>query len=320
MLGTGGLGSCAAQPVQFQVGFTLREDRRAPLAVTFTARAPAEYRVMWDFGDGGTESGHSVTHTYYRPGTYRVQAQLLDARGQVRSTASGTIEVRSAGAERAGLVVLLGRGEVRLSAAGSVVYRPGEPDFTLDGRAVGTSPLPVAPGEHRAVLHLIGASGPLADSVRFQMAPLEGSAPFETEVLRLTNRARERGWNCETGREGGPALPPLTRDPRLEVAALAQSAGMALHGYFDHNSAVDGSTPAQRVEAAGLRAVASGENIASGQHTPQEVMQAWLRSPGHCRNIMGDYTRIGVAYVNRPGHSGGPYWTQVFATPAEGQP
>lgn len=283
------MGSCAAQPVQFRVGFTMREDRRAPLTVSFTAEAPAGYQVVWAFGDGGTGSGAQVTHTYYRPGTYTWQAQLLDARGRVRSAADAQIEVRSAGPEQAGLVVLLGRGEVRLSAAGSVVYRPGEPNFTLDGRTVGAGPLAVAAGEHRAALHLVGTSGPLSDGVTFRMAPLGGSEPFETEVLRLTNRARASGWNCETGREGGPALPPLTRDPRLEVAALAQSAGMALHGYFDHKSGVDGSTPAQRVEAAGLRAQASGENIAAGQRTPQEVVQAWLRSPGHCRNIMGNW-------------------------------
>ncbi|BDP42087.1 hypothetical protein DAETH_20560 [Deinococcus aetherius] len=313
------MGSCAAQPVQFRVGFTMNEEQRAPLTVSFTAQAPAEYRVRWDFGDGGMGSGSRVTHTYYRPGTYTLEAQLLDSRGRVRSTASGQVEVRSGGPEQAGLVVLLGRGEVRLSAAGSVVYRPSEPDFTLDGRPVGTGPVEVAAGEHRAALRLTGESGPLTDSVPFQMAPLAGSVPFETEVLRLTNQARSRGWNCATLKEGGPTLPPLTRDPRLEVAALAQSAGMALHGYFDHHSPVDGSTPWLRVQAAGFEARATAENIAAGQQTPEEVVAGWLHSPGHCRNIMGDFTRLGVSYVNRPESPYLRYWTQVFATPEEGQ-
>ncbi|MBB5295886.1 CAP domain-containing protein [Deinococcus metallilatus] len=311
------MGACAAQPVQFRVGYSMNQDRRAPLTVAFTAQAPAEYRVTWDFGDGSGGSGASVTHTYYHAGTYTLRAQLFDGRGQLRSSASGAVTVLSGGPEHAEVVVLLGRGEVRLSAAGSVVYRPSTPSFTLNGRPVGTGPVQITAGEYRASVHLPGESGALEDSVNFRIAPLAGSVPFETEVLRLTNQARARGWNCTTQREGGPALPPLTRDPQLEIAALAQSAGMALGGYFDHKSAVDGSTPAQRVEATGARVRASGENIAAGQATPEEVVQGWLHSPGHCHNIMGDFQRIGISYVNRPDSPYGRYWTQVFATPAE---
>ncbi|MEW6422751.1 MAG: CAP domain-containing protein [Deinococcota bacterium] len=146
-----------------------------------------------------------------------------------------------------------------------MVDRPSMPSFTLAGRPVGGGPVPVAAGESPASLRLLGESGQLEDRLTFHIAPLAGSVPFETEVLRLTNQARARGWNCETLQWGGPARPPLKLDPRLEVAALAQSAGMALYGDFDHRSSVDGSTPAQRVEATGLQARASGENITAGQ-------------------------------------------------------
>ena len=38
-------------------------------------------------------------------------------------------------------------------------------------------------------------------------------------------------------------------------------------------------------------------------------MQAWLKSAGHCENIMNaNYTQLGAAGVNN-------YWTQVFARP-----
>jgi len=300
----------------FEVHSSMSAEKLAPLEVTFGATAAPGESVEWDFGDGSVGRGPQVTHTYYRPGLYTVRTTLRDGRGQVRSVATGRVEALSAGPERAGLVVLLGRGEVRLSAAGSVVYRPLRPSFRLNGQAVNTGPLAVAAGEYQANLSLPGQQKVLERRVNFRVAPLTASVPFETEVLRLTNRARARGWNCATLREGGPARPPLTRDPRLEVAALAQSAGMALGGYFDHQSAVDGSTPAQRVEAAGLSAGSSAENIAAGQPTPEEVVQAWLRSPGHCRNIMGDFARIGVAYAGRPYSKYTHYWTQVFATPA----
>ncbi|WP_027459388.1 CAP domain-containing protein [Deinococcus murrayi] len=317
LAGVAMLGACAAQPVAFRVNFSMSEARRAPLTVRFRAEAPAEHRVQWHFGDGQKGEGRDTAHTYYQPGTYTVRAELLDTRGRVRSVATGDVRVESSGPERAALVVLLGLGEVRLSAAGSVAYRPATPQFSLDGQAAGKGPLPVSAGEHRAGVRLPGAGGVLTREVTFRMAPLVRSVPFETEVLRLTNQARARGWNCATLREGGQSLPPLKRLPELEVAALAQSAGMALHGYFDHRSALDGSTPATRIQAAGLRAAASAENIAGGQATPQAVVDAWLRSPGHCRNIMGDFTHLGVAHVERPGTRYGHFWTQVFATPLE---
>ncbi|SMB91032.1 CAP domain-containing protein [Deinococcus hopiensis] len=309
--------SAQAAAGDFQVRFSMNEDRLAPLEVTFQGGARPEQRVEWDFGDGTAGQGQTQTHTYYRPGTYTVRSTLRTATGQVLSRATGTLEVKSAGSERAQMVVLLGRGEVRFSAAGSVVYRRTTPTFTLNDRPVGAGPVQVVAGEYRASLHLSGEGGNLSRSVRFRMAPLTASVPFETEVLRLTNRARARGWNCTTLKEGGPARAPLTRDSKLEVAALAQSAGMALNDYFDHLSAVDGSTPAARVEAAGVRAEASGENIAAGQATPDEVVRAWLRSPGHCRNIMGDFSHMGVSYVGRPYTKYTHYWTQVFATPAD---
>ncbi|WP_229790164.1 CAP domain-containing protein [Deinococcus humi] len=82
--------------------------------------------------------------------------------------------------------------------------------------------------------------------------------------------------------------------------------------YFDHISALDGSTPHQRVKAAGAQPGAVAENIACGQESPQEVVDGWLHPSGHCRNIMGDFSLIGLSAV---GGGEGPYWTQVFALP-----
>ncbi|MBE6806914.1 MAG: hypothetical protein E7527_02710 [Ruminococcaceae bacterium] len=57
----------------------------------------------------------------------------------------------------------------------------------------------------------------------------------------------------------------------------------------------------------------AGENIAAGQLTPAEVMQDWMNSPGHKRNILDENNigyqsvGIGVFYVN-----GTYYWCQLF--------
>jgi len=52
------------------------------------------------------------------------------------------------------------------------------------------------------------------------------------------------------------------------------------------------------------------ENVAARQRTAAEVVQAWLNSPGHKRNIEGDYTHTGIGVKkNNEGHY---YFTQLF--------
>ncbi|HVL75822.1 MAG TPA: CAP domain-containing protein, partial [Noviherbaspirillum sp.] len=59
-----------------------------------------------------------------------------------------------------------------------------------------------------------------------------------------------------------------------------------------------------------------GENVGSGQGDAARAVSGWLRSPGHCSNIMNPaYTEMGAAYaLNRDGEAL-IYWTQVFGRP-----
>ena len=301
----------------FRIGYQADGALQAPLSVTFYAAAPAEYRIQWDFGDGTGAQGPAQAHVYYRPGTYEVGVTLLDARGRVAGQSSLKVNVVTNGPERAELTLLPGRGQLRVSGQGSVVYAPAAPQLTVNGQAVAAGAATrVGNGRVTVQSSVRSSAGTLlSKSVQFTMADLGGSAPFELEVLRLTNQARAGGWNCQTLKPGGRALAPLKQDAALDEAALAQSAGMALAGYFAHESALDGSTPLRRAQATGARFQVVAENIAAGQETPQEVVTGWLRSPGHCKNIMGDFTRIGLSFVNRPGTKYVRYWTQVFAQP-----
>lgn len=334
------LDALAASAPAFQIGYQSDSERKAPLVVTFRATFPSGYRVSWTFGDGtggvmaGAVGGEPVTlpHTYYRPGVYAVQADLLDSGDRVVSRARGEVQVKSAGAEAVVLTLLPGRDTLKVSALGSVLYTPNPVQLSVNGQTVKEGQaIPFGPGQVGAAQVGAGQDGSGRVQVRgeartsagqtvmqqltFSMAPLGGSEPFEAEVLRLTNRARAQGWNCATLRTGGPALPPLKGNAILDTAALAQSAGMALAGYFDHQSKLDGSSPMRRVQAAGMRPAAAAENIAAGQETPQEVVDGWLRSPGHCHNIMGEFSLIGVSYVTRADSLYKRYWTQVFARP-----
>lgn len=57
----------------------------------------------------------------------------------------------------------------------------------------------------------------------------------------------------------------------------------------------------------------SGENIAYGQKSPEEVMEAWMNSPGHRANILNEkFTTIGVGYYKSA--NGINYWSQLFTS------
>jgi uncharacterized protein YkwD len=54
-----------------------------------------------------------------------------------------------------------------------------------------------------------------------------------------------------------------------------------------------------------------GENVAKGYKTPDQVMDAWMRSRGHRKNILSpNYSEIGVGYALA--NNSGPAWTQQF--------
>ncbi|TCP23489.1 putative YkwD family protein [Scopulibacillus darangshiensis] len=122
---------------------------------------------------------------------------------------------------------------------------------------------------------------------------------YEQKVVELTNKERtNRG------------LQPLKVDNELAKMARDKSADMRDKGYFDHQSPTYGS-PFDMMKSYGIDYTAAGENIAAGQKTPQDVVDAWMKSPGHRANILNkDYTYIGVGYVK--GGSYGSYWTQEF--------
>ena len=68
---------------------------------------------------------------------------------------------------------------------------------------------------------------------------------------------------------------------------------------------------ARRARATTWRTV--GENVATGQSTPEQVVAEWLDSPRHCANIMdADFTEMGVAVAS---NASGVYWAQVFGAP-----
>jgi uncharacterized protein YkwD len=134
------------------------------------------------------------------------------------------------------------------------------------------------------------------------------------EILAGVNRARAQARTC--GTQAFAPAPPVSWNRQLGLAALGHSSNMAEGHYFSHTEK-NGSQPADRATGAGYAWRLVGENIASGNRTPQEAVQAWLDSPGHCANIMNPgFTEMGAAYAINPRNDNRtPYWTQVFARP-----
>ena len=117
---------------------------------------------------------------------------------------------------------------------------------------------------------------------------------YEKKVVELTN--------AERAKQG---LAPLTLDTELSKVARTKSEDMKNKNYFDHTSPTYGS-PFDMMKSFGISYTSAGENIAMGQKTPEQVVQAWMDSPGHRANIMNSsFTHIGVGYV-----ASGNYWTQ----------
>jgi uncharacterized protein YkwD len=135
----------------------------------------------------------------------------------------------------------------------------------------------------------------------------------DKEMLTLVNNTRAAARDCGATRYS--ATSPLAWHCQLESAAQAHSAAMADNDFFDHTG-VDGSSPGDRITAAGYQWRTYGENIAAGYGDAQAAMEAWIGSSGHCANLMNpNFTEMGAAMASGGNSAYGIYWTQDFAAP-----
>lgn len=133
-------------------------------------------------------------------------------------------------------------------------------------------------------------------------APFTAPQGTASRMLMRVNQERER--------EG---LQRLTWCPSLERAATGHSVDMADRQYFEHTTP-DGLEVWDRAQAEGYEYQSIGENIAVGQSDVQQVMDDWMDSPGHRKNLLDpDFEHFGLGI-----HTGlydgrlAIYWTQNF--------
>ncbi|MEM0977521.1 MAG: CAP domain-containing protein [Pseudomonadota bacterium] len=140
------------------------------------------------------------------------------------------------------------------------------------------------------------SSTPVAsDTTEPTAAPTAALSSVERSAIDLINAQRS-----QNGRSTLAISPNLVRAAQLHAADMTQNA------YFSHTG-LNGSNVKTRVNAQGFKGCYWAENIASGRETAEGVVQAWIDSDAHRKNILtGSANQIGVGTSNG-------VWVAVFA-------
>lgn len=121
---------------------------------------------------------------------------------------------------------------------------------------------------------------------------------LEDQILTLINQYRKK-----------KGLPALQSNPVIEAEARRHTVSMASKRTpFGH----DGFNYRSKVITTKIPGVtATAENVAYGSRSAEEVVNGWIKSPGHRKNIEGKYRLTGIG-VARDAKSV-LYFTQIFA-------
>jgi uncharacterized protein YkwD len=125
------------------------------------------------------------------------------------------------------------------------------------------------------------------------------------ELLARVNEVRRRS-----------ELPPLASNPLLDRLSQAHAEDMLARSFSGHWTP-EGLGPSDRARAEGYRP-GIGENIAEQCFSTEEVLEAWMRSPGHRKNILDPHSReMGLGLAVGAGYDAAPggyrvIWVQSF--------
>ncbi|MFD5514001.1 CAP domain-containing protein [Streptomyces sp. NPDC127051] len=133
--------------------------------------------------------------------------------------------------------------------------------------------------------------------------PTDGAAErLSQQIIALTNAERLK-HGCA----------PVSADPKLQVAAKAQSDDMAARNYYGHNVPGRADT-GTRITSAGYNWIHWSQSIYKGPQDAEAVMGGWMKTPENQAIILNcSFRHVGVSVNLAPT---GPWWTQVFAIPA----
>jgi uncharacterized protein YkwD len=146
----------------------------------------------------------------------------------------------------------------------------------------------------------------------FQLICLQQSALFADlnaqKIIALTNEVRQQY-----------GLIPLKENTLLDLAAQQKAQDMSLNNYFAHFSPA-GVSPWYWISKSGYNYHYAGENLAMNFIDSDEVVKAWLNSPGHRANLLNaNYQDIGIAVLpadaSKSSGINQPIVVQLFGSP-----
>ncbi|MCM0667810.1 CAP domain-containing protein [Flavobacterium tyrosinilyticum] len=152
---------------------------------------------------------------------------------------------------------------------------------------------------------LVAMNACSADSAE---ASLETTTPTETLVANYTyNDTEIETMSLINEYRLSIGLNSLERINHISYKCEEHNKYMIQNNVVDHNDFVARSTNMTNV----LGAKRVGENVAYNYKTPEAAVRAWLDSPGHKENIVGDYTHFGLSVTTDPA-TGKKYYTNIF--------
>ena len=94
------------------------------------------------------------------------------------------------------------------------------------------------------------------------------------------------------------------------LTAAANVRAQEINQLFSHTRP-DGTSFSTVLKEYGISYRGSGENIAWGQKSAEQVMNGWMNSDGHRANILNEnFKNIGVGYYQN--ENGRNHWVQLF--------
>lgn len=181
---------------------------------------------------------------------------------------------------------------------------PNEPQAEKSATAASPSAPAAAPAESSSGLGSIwnnfsSAFSSGAQPIAQKPVPVQ---PDANEALRLINDFRAQ-----------KKLAPLSIDPQVTAAAEALAKDMANHDRMSHIGP-DGQDVGKRLLAAGYPYRIAAENVAVGQASVGETIEAWEKSAPNSRNILlAGAKHAGIAYEYKPDTKYKTFWTLVVA-------
>jgi uncharacterized protein YkwD len=123
------------------------------------------------------------------------------------------------------------------------------------------------------------------------------ASSMEKEILRYTNEFRQSKGKSKLLMED-------IINRQAEQHAVNMAKGKTSFGHQGFQNRVK----AIKSETGFISAAA--ENVAYGDMTAKEVVQGWINSPSHRKNLLGNYTHIGIGVAKNK--NGRLYFVQVF--------